>query len=367
MTTSHLYFAYGSNLCSLELANWGLAGIEPVGPASLLDHELAFTRRSVRRGCGVLDAMPIRGSLVPGYTFRVTETDLARLDEKEGARGNNPAYERVERWAVDEADELVRVITYVVRQREADHVRPNDEYLTTLRRGREERGLGLDDLRRVMRREARPNALECVFAYGTLMRCESRAHLLAEFEPTCWILGEARGSLRDCGEYPGLVWPGEALDATVQGEFVRFEDRPIDELFATLDAVEAFHGYGEPGSLFVRRPIDVGVGDGRVRRAWTYVLASEAGCSTIASGDWREHRGRRARAVAAIVRGHVEPDAEREAARWLAENDGPFGREDADSLLPLADAVLRGDLSERRLAMYSRRSTVGPLVLGRGA
>lgn len=80
-----LYFAYGSNM------DWGqmkerCPAARFVGAAVLRDYRLAFTRRSVNRGCGVSDAVPDEGKAVWGVVYEIPDADMGRLDVAEGYR-----------------------------------------------------------------------------------------------------------------------------------------------------------------------------------------------------------------------------------------------------------------------------------------
>ncbi len=55
-----------------------------MGVASLRDHRLAFTRRSVKGGCGVADVVPVKGQVVWGAVFEIDDRDIGRLDVTEG-------------------------------------------------------------------------------------------------------------------------------------------------------------------------------------------------------------------------------------------------------------------------------------------
>lgn len=80
-----LVFAYGSNM------NWGqmrerCPSSRFVGIAVLRDHKLAFTRRSVNRGCGVADVVAEDGAQVWGVVYEMADVDVGRLDASEGFR-----------------------------------------------------------------------------------------------------------------------------------------------------------------------------------------------------------------------------------------------------------------------------------------
>jgi gamma-glutamylcyclotransferase len=80
-----LYFAYGSNM------NWQqmkerCPSARFAGVALLPDHKLAFTRKSINRGCGVADAVPEHGQKMWGVVYEVGDVDVAKLDTSEGYR-----------------------------------------------------------------------------------------------------------------------------------------------------------------------------------------------------------------------------------------------------------------------------------------
>jgi gamma-glutamylcyclotransferase len=78
-----LYFAYGSNM------NWQqmqerCPSARFVGVALLPGYKLAFTRNSIKRGCGVADAVPTQGQKMSGVVYEITAVDLVELDKSEG-------------------------------------------------------------------------------------------------------------------------------------------------------------------------------------------------------------------------------------------------------------------------------------------
>jgi gamma-glutamylcyclotransferase (GGCT)/AIG2-like uncharacterized protein YtfP len=80
-----LYFAYGSNM------NWQqmrerCSSARFVGIASLPDHKLAFTRKSVKRRCGVADAVREDGKKIWGVVYEIAGLDVGKLDVCEGYR-----------------------------------------------------------------------------------------------------------------------------------------------------------------------------------------------------------------------------------------------------------------------------------------
>lgn len=89
-----LYFAYGSNM------NWQqmwerCSSARFVGVAILTDHKLAFTRKSVNRGCGVADAVREDGRIIWGAVYEIDDLDVGKLDVSEGYR---PGREKNSYW-----------------------------------------------------------------------------------------------------------------------------------------------------------------------------------------------------------------------------------------------------------------------------
>lgn len=271
------YFGYGSNLHREDLARWCRArghavdAIRPLGPAWLPDHEPVYHYLSAARDGGALSVRPRLGRAVPGVLFEVDDAGWPALDAKEGAK-----YERVERVVLHAGREVV-ARTYVVAEahREPTHVPPRDAYAALVAEGLAAHGLPTHQARDAAGRidiAAFPRAL---FVYGTLMRGELRAPLLARHRPRRWVDAALPGALVDLGEYPGLV-EGEG---EVAGELVEL-DEPAAAL-AELDEVEDFLGWGRPGSLYRRDVVEVAG-----THAWTYRYLGPHG-PPIRSGDWR--------------------------------------------------------------------------------
>ena len=129
------YFAYGSCMCPVDLQRTFGEPTYPyaIGPALLKGHRLAFSRRSPKRNCGVLDVIPDRHQHVYGVLYRLPLRLSDRLDEREEVpRGG---YRR-ETIHVNCGDRVYRnVRTYVVVNKLSAELAPNDWYLTTVLRG----------------------------------------------------------------------------------------------------------------------------------------------------------------------------------------------------------------------------------------
>ena len=204
-----------------------------------------------------------------------------------------------------------------------------------------------------------------IFVYGTLMRGESRFSVFMDFKPECILLADAPGSLLDLGAYPGMIPPLDQ-NSYVQGEFMRFKPEDMPELLKVLDQIERFRGFGEPGSLYHRSPTLVHVGDGRIRKAWVYMLAEQGGdLPIIPSGDWREHRGSKSQFLRSLTGLHTNGN-QRAAARYIvgtnvwASSTGEDLNQLAQSFLPLQVALEQGRVSERKLAQFSGQWAVIP-------
>lgn len=348
MNRSALYFAYGSNLSASELDRKGVHP-EAVGRAWLPDHRLSLGRSS-RRG-GALDVVAAKGSVVPGYLYRLSEPDRTTLDLEEGVPGG--AYVARAVHVFTETGEILAAWTYTVAA-PAGPVDAQDGYRQIVEEGRRERGLSTADLDRVFAHDPAAGLETALFVYGTLMRGGSRADRIARHRPSCWVLAELGGAaLVDCGAYPGLRLGGPR---SVRGELVRVPDGALPALLEDLDAIEGFAGYG-PDSLYHRHLVQVDAGDGRIRSAWTYVWVDPDDAPPVPGGDWRAHRGDARAFFEALAAAHCDGRPEAEVARAVARGHAFPPAHDGADWVPLAAALARGEVSERRLAQTSGRWT----------
>lgn len=142
------YFAYGTNMAEQVIREW-CPTARYVGPAVLPDHQLDFTRRSVKTGTGVADVVPANGSAVWGALYEIEDQELASLDRKEG-RGW--AYKRA---AVDvcvsNGREVTSAFTYRVVSPSGEPVPPSAVYLKSLIAAAEERVLPADYIQMLTR------------------------------------------------------------------------------------------------------------------------------------------------------------------------------------------------------------------------
>ncbi len=84
-----LYFAYGSNMDAAQMKE-RCPSAKFVCRAKLLSHRLAFTRKSVRRGCGVADILRDETNNVWGVVYELHESELEELDKDEAFRLGRP-------------------------------------------------------------------------------------------------------------------------------------------------------------------------------------------------------------------------------------------------------------------------------------
>lgn len=282
------YFAYGSNLNSLDLEKWCERMGRPCAltgrgiPAFLPDHELVFDYLSPSRQGGVLDLRPSIGKLVPGALFEVTEESLRTLDLKEGVP---LIYRRAPKRVLLADGRELPALAYEVapEYRSAATVAPAAAYVEIVAAGLA--GFGHDDrmLRAATQGAPTPFIVTGLFVYGTLLQGGSRH---GEFDRCGGAAGTvpatAPGALLDCGSFPGML-PGEK--GTVHGELVELRDLPL--AFAHLDGVEGFEGFDAARALFRRGLITVQTADGAARLSWVYLWAGGDKHPRIPSGDWR--------------------------------------------------------------------------------
>ena len=129
--TRVLHFAYGSNMDQEQMKERCPQG-EMDGIALLPNHELAFTRYSINRKCGVADVIPTPDSEVWGVLYLLTKDDLESLDHAEGADRITPpnAYDLVTRTVFRDGDrgQAVSAEVYIVPEESRKFHAPNQHY-----------------------------------------------------------------------------------------------------------------------------------------------------------------------------------------------------------------------------------------------
>lgn len=355
---TQLYFAYGSNLNGDDfVARCGVENADvisrPQGVAYLPDHELAFNYHSKSRAGGALNIVSRSGQLVPGALFEVTDRAKKVIARKEGA----PVwYQEKEVTVLTTDGRSHQAFTYEVAPAHIeDFVRPTNEYVEVVRQGL--RRFGLGDRQLMAAAENRPSELlvQAVFVYGTLMRGECRFPIIdSAGSLQCALLADAPGRLFNLGSFPAMTAPS-GPNEHVLGEFFRVAD--IASLIRELDIIEGFDALGSRRNFYERRLISAHVGDGRIRLAWTYAMDTRpVGSEPIESCDWRAHNGTSKRFIERLVQEHSRSDEEgfvhalTSRGVWTMSPD----RETlVRRLLPLCEALMKGMVSERKMAQQS--------------
>jgi hypothetical protein len=144
ITPPLLYFAYGSNMDPVQIRR-RCPSVRFVAIARLADHQLAFSRRSMRRRSGVADVVPAPGEAVWGIVYRLLSArDIEVLDAAEGFR---PTRRRAQGYIRE-----VRLVTLgdgakptpvniYIAQRHKSPPLPTAAYIAHMTRGAEHWGL----------------------------------------------------------------------------------------------------------------------------------------------------------------------------------------------------------------------------------
>ena len=133
------YFAYGSNLCRVQMKE-RCPDMQVIARAVLPDHALVFPRRSDRRNCGVAGIVAHPGRVVWGAVYRLTLSDIDRLDAHEGhVPTRDPeanAYNKREIIVLRDGDQrnAIQAFTYVANVMPGQHI-PSADYRNTMLRG----------------------------------------------------------------------------------------------------------------------------------------------------------------------------------------------------------------------------------------
>jgi gamma-glutamylcyclotransferase (GGCT)/AIG2-like uncharacterized protein YtfP len=139
------YFAYGS-MMHFDEVRQRCPSARFVAVAKLPDHALKFTRRSVRRGCGVADAVGEQGQEVWGVVYSIADAELDRLDEGEGFNPSRPlsadSYVREQRdvYRDGHSDQPIHAWIYFAN-RQPTPPRPSPAYKKLLVDGAKQWGL----------------------------------------------------------------------------------------------------------------------------------------------------------------------------------------------------------------------------------
>lgn len=120
------YFAYGANMDAQGLARRVGRNVLEGKRACLEGYRLVFNQRG-----GYASVVPHPSDKVWGVLYRLTETELSRLDQYEGVP---ECYGRQKVWVTTENGERVRAYVYIGKEN-LENVWPKQTYLSELLRG----------------------------------------------------------------------------------------------------------------------------------------------------------------------------------------------------------------------------------------
>jgi cation transport regulator ChaC len=129
------YFAYGSCMCPVDLKRslGENTHLYVVGAATLKGYKLGFYRFSPTRKCGVLDVVKDAKASVTGVLYQLPWRLSDRLDIREDVPHGGYRQELVDIHCQNQVYKDVR--TYVVVEKLAAEVAPNDWYFNIVLRG----------------------------------------------------------------------------------------------------------------------------------------------------------------------------------------------------------------------------------------
>ncbi len=132
---SFYYFAYGSCMCPVDLKRslGEKTHTYVMGTAKLKGYRLGFYRHSALRNCGVLDIVKDPTASVEGVLYKLPLRLSDRLDEREEVPKGGYRHETVEVYCHKRLYTAVR--TYVVVDKLAEELAPNDWYFNVVLRG----------------------------------------------------------------------------------------------------------------------------------------------------------------------------------------------------------------------------------------
>jgi cation transport regulator ChaC len=129
------YFAYGSCMCPVDLKRTLGENTHNyvVSSATLQGYRLGFYRLSARRQCGALDIVKDPTSFVEGVLYQLPDRFSDALDEREEVPRNGYRHEMINVYSQGKLYKNVR--TYVVVDKLAEELAPNDWYFNVVLRG----------------------------------------------------------------------------------------------------------------------------------------------------------------------------------------------------------------------------------------
>ncbi|MDF5731317.1 MAG: gamma-glutamylcyclotransferase [Rhizonema sp. PD38] len=129
------YFAYGSCMCPVDLKRSLGENTHPyvIATGTLKGYKLGFYRRSPSRNCGVLDVVKDPQAKVTGVLYQLPWRLSDYLDNREEVPHGGYRQEFVDIHSSNQIYNNVR--TYVVVNKLAEEVAPNDWYFNVVLRG----------------------------------------------------------------------------------------------------------------------------------------------------------------------------------------------------------------------------------------
>ena len=313
----------------------------------LPDHKLAFDTNSNKRGGGVLNIQRAIGHITEAALFSTTQVGLEILREKEGVPFK---YEEKQIIAIDHDGSEIPALTYIVKpELRKPYFAPSDDYLNICRKGYEDFGIDTENLILAAKNETL-KPFPALFAYGTLMRCEERFHVIEQAGLSCALTAFCFGSLSTNGNFPALNLLGEGFS---RGDY--FVSNDISSLLRKTDTIEGFVGFGSEKNFFRRTCVDVDVGGVGQRLAWVYTMDTQLD-KNLETNDWRDFQGKRNAFSADLVRSHASKVDN--FYEGLTQNYFRFGRADGKTTPLSQDEVIKmllneDTLSERTMAQVS--------------
>ncbi len=134
-TPMFYYFAYGSCMCPVDLKRslGEKTHIYVIGTATLKSYRLGFYCYSSLRNCGVLDVVKDPAGSVEGVLYKLPWRLSDQLDEREDVPRGGYRHELVDIYSQGKLYKDVR--TYVVVDKLAEELAPNDWYFNVVLRG----------------------------------------------------------------------------------------------------------------------------------------------------------------------------------------------------------------------------------------
>ena len=352
----NLIVAYGSNLCSRDFEAYaqrhGETGscLQFEEVIVIPDYKLAFNVSSKTRCGGVLNLESAKGFVTYGVLFSANDVGLNLVRRKEGVPYK---YEEVKIAALRRDGSEVEAMTYIVPTTKTENfVEPSASYLSICMEGYKEYCLDTFDLQDAAENKVLEPA-PALFCYGTLMRGESRFHIIKNHGVSCAIMALSFGSLSTDGRYPA---PHTQSNGVVFGDY--FVSENIGFLLDETDAIEGFYGFGNKNNLFRRTYIEVDVGGLGQRGAWVYVMDTILSVQILEKG-WREHNDRHLDFLSDVIDAHAKgtPDFDMQVRsnvyRYAPNPPSQFSKSEMTDML--SGFTL---LTERHLAQVSGLWTV---------